>query len=104
MHTSSFDRFSGSKAKSRAVRKKTYARSSHMGGRVFVDMTVTFTESLIGNWFWIGVLDDHNRYSRSFFMKIKLQLSNKMEELFKNMTSLGTPVKYLRCDNAGEHQ
>ena len=27
-----------------------------------------------------------------------------MEEFFEKMTSRGTPVKYPRCDNAGEHQ
>ena len=37
-------------------------------------------------------------------MKNKSQLPKKMEEFFKKMTSHGTPVKYLCCENAGKYQ
>ena len=72
--------------------------------KVFVDMTVPYPASLIGNWYWIGVVDDFSRYYWSFFKNTKLQLPNKMEDLVKKMTSRGTPVKHLRCYNEGEHQ
>ena len=92
-----------SKVKAHVVRKKTYTRSSQPGERVFVDTTGTFLDSLIGNGYWIGVVDCCSHYYKRFFTKTRLQMLNKIE-IFKNMTSCGTPVKYLRCDNVGEHQ
>ena len=98
------DGFARSKAKACVVRKNTYTRSSQMGENIFVDTTGPFPEILIGNWYCIGVVNDYSRYSLSFFTKTKLQLKKKMEDLFKNMTSRGTPLKYLCCDNTEEHQ
>ena len=93
-----------SKTKERAVRKKTYTRASRSGEGIFVDRTGTFTEILIGNWNWIRLVDNYIHYTWSFFTNTKSQLPKKMEEFFKNMTSRGNPVKYLRCDNAWEHE
>ena len=90
-----------SKAKARAVRKKTYTRASQPGERIFVDTTGPFTESLIENLYWIGVVDDYSRYSWSFFTKTKSRLLKNMEEFLKKMTSRGTAVKYIRYDNSG---
>ena len=71
---------------------------------IFAHTTGPFLESLIGIWYWIGVGDDYSRYSWSFFTKTKYRLPKKMEYFFEKMTSRGTPGKYLRCDNAVEHQ
>ena len=68
-----------------------------------MDMTGSFPDSLIGCWYWIGVVDYYSGYLWSFFTNTKLQLPKEMEEFFKKMTSLGTPVKYLSCDSALEH-
>ena len=56
------DGCSRSKSEACSVRKKTCKRASRTGERVFVDTTGTFTESLIGNRYWIGVVDDYSRY------------------------------------------
>ena len=90
--------------KSRAARKKTYRGASHPGERIFVDMPGPLPESLIGDQYWIDIVDNYSRYSWSFFTKTKSQLPKKMEYFFKNMTSRGTPVKYPSYKNAGEHQ
>ena len=63
-----------------------------------------FTEILIGNWYWIFVVDYHSRYSWSFFTRTESQLPKNMKEFFENITSHGMPVKYLCCKNSGEHQ
>ena len=80
-----YDGCARSKEKARTVRKKTCMRVSQPVERIFVDTTGTFPESLIGNWYWIGVVHHCSRYSWSFFMNTKLQLTKKMEELFKEM-------------------
>ena len=93
-----------SKEKERAVRKKTYTRASHPGERIFVDTTGPFPGSFIGNRYWIGVLDDHIRYSCIFFTKTRSQLTKNMEEFLEKMTPRGTLVKYLCCKKSMEHQ
>ena len=69
-----------------------------------MDTTAPFPENLIGNWYWIGVVDNYSRYSWGLFKKKSSQLTKNMEELFDKMASCGTPIKYLCCDKAGEHQ
>ena len=97
-----YDGCARSKAKSRAVRKKTYMRASQPVERICVDTTGPFPETLIVNRYWIGVVEDYSRYSWSFFTKTKSQLPKKMEDFFEKMTSQGTPVKYLCCDLGGK--
>ena len=58
-----FDGCAQFKAKSRAMGGNTYTRASHPRERIFVDRTGPFPESLIGNWYWIGVVDDYSCYS-----------------------------------------
>ena len=65
------DRCGKSKAKSRAVRNKTYTRASNTGERVFVDTTGPFPETLIRDRYWIGVVDDYSRYLWIFFTNTK---------------------------------
>ena len=47
-----------SKAKSREVRKKTYKIVSNTIEMVFVDTSGPFPESLIGDRYWISIVDD----------------------------------------------
>ena len=86
--------------KSRAARKKTYRGASHPGERIFVDMPGPLPESLIGDQYWIDIVDNYSRYSWSFFTETKSQLPKNIEECFHKLTSCGTQVKYLHCDNA----
>ena len=46
-----------SKAKVITVRKKTYALATKTRERNFVEMNGPFPEILIGNHYWIGVVD-----------------------------------------------
>ena len=55
-----------SNKKSRALRKKTYTRASQPR-EFFLETTGTFLDSVIGNRYWIGVVDNYSRYSWSFF-------------------------------------
>ena len=87
-----FDGCARFKAKSRAVRIN-HIQERQIREKVFVDMAGPFTDILIGNRYWIGVVDDYSRFSWSLFTKTKSQLPKKIEEFFKNMTSHGTPVK-----------
>ena len=54
------------------------------------------------------VLDRRSRQLHPLFMeflyKKNSELPKNTEQFFENMTSRGTPVKYLCCDKAGKHQ
>ena len=50
------------KAQAHAVKKKIYKRAKNTGETVFVDMTGTLPEILIGNNYSIGVVDDYIQY------------------------------------------
>ena len=99
-----YDGCERSKAKSHAVREKTYIIASHPVERILVDTTGPFLENLIGNWYWIIVVDNYSLFSWNLFLKTKYQLPKKIEGFFENMTSRGAPVKYLSYDNAREQQ
>ena len=43
-------------------RKKMYTRVSNPGESIFLDMNGPFLESLVGNGYWIGVVDDYRSY------------------------------------------
>ena len=68
-----------SKSKVCAFINNTYTRASKPVDIIFVDATGPFPESLIGNRYWVGIVDDHSRCYRSFFTKTELQLPKKME-------------------------
>ena len=53
---------------------------------VLVDTTGLFRDILIGNQYWIGVVDNYSRYSWILFTKTKYQLPKNMEEFFEKMT------------------
>ena len=72
-----------SKAKPHSIRKKTYKIVSNPVERAFVDTTGPLLEILICVRYYISVVDYCSHYYWSFFTKTKLQLLNKMEELFE---------------------
>ena len=55
-----------SKAKAHAIRKKTQTRASNPGERVFVNMTDSLPESLIGKCYFFVKVDNYRSYSLSF--------------------------------------
>ena len=78
-----------SKANSRAVRKQNYTRASQPGERIFVDMTGPLPKSLVGKRYWIGVVDDYNRYSWSFFTKKSLNLKKRWKMFLRRCRHVG---------------
>ena len=50
------------------------------------------------------LVDDKTRKSWSKFRNTKGDLAKIVEEYFEYLKGMGHAVKYLRCDNAGEHQ
>ena len=90
-------------AKARSVRKVTNTVANNIGERLFVDTSGPYPESASGNRYWVCIVDDKTRKSWSEFRKSKADLAKIVEHRIKHLSDLGHTVKYLRCDNAGEH-
>ena len=91
-------------AKAKAVRKSTGTRSTKPGERLFVDTSGPYPESLSGNRYWIQIVDDFSRKGWSKFRKSKVDLPKVVDEHITYLRTCNHIVKYIRCDNAGEHQ
>ena len=91
-------------AKAKAVHKSSDTRATKPGERPFVDTSGPYPESIAGNRYWIQIVDDFSRKGWSSFRKSKMDLLRVVESHIKYLHTLNHTVKYLRCDNAGEHQ
>ena len=58
---------------------------------------------MVANKFWLLVLDDKSGKSWSYFLKQKDELEDQMLAFLREMKKKGTPVSFIRLDNAGEH-
>jgi hypothetical protein len=52
----------------------------------------------------IGVVDEYSSHGTLLFVTAKGQLPTTLCELFAQWKGTGRPVKYVRCDNAGENK
>jgi hypothetical protein len=53
---------------------------------------------------WLIVVDDCTQLKRVDFYKSKSDLVDNLCEMFNKDRNNGTPVRYVRCDNAGENK
>jgi hypothetical protein len=93
-----------SNIKQRPVPKFTETKSETPGERVFIDITSVKHKSLGGSKFWLGCMDDATGQTWSSLLKRKNDLAKTMMRFLRKMKARGTPVKYIRCDNAGENK
>lgn len=54
--------------------------------------------------YWMCAVDDRSDKTWTQFAKSKNHMVKFVEKLVTEINSLGWSVKYIRCDNAGEHQ
>ena len=92
-----------SNIKQKAVPKYTETKSTTPGERVFIDITSVRHRSMGGSKFWLGCVDDATDQTWSSFLKQKSDMPKVMMVFLRKMKTRGTPVKYIRCDNAGEN-
>ena len=91
------------KAKQKNVKKITDERAKSPGERLFIDTSGPYPRSMGGNIYWMKVVDDYSRKNWNFLMKKKSEVAENIMELITSLKNAGKEVKYLRCDNAGEH-
>ena len=92
-----------SKARAKGVSKMSKKRAEKPCERVFIDTSGPYPRSLGGNRYWFKIVDDASRKNWNYFMKNKHEVSSRVEHFLSVMKGRGIAVKYIRCDNAGEH-
>jgi hypothetical protein len=50
------------------------------------------------------IVDNYTGYSWSIFLKIKVELINKMFTLLTDLKISGIDIKFIRCDDSGENK
>ena len=74
------------------------------GERVFIDTTGPYPKSRGGMKYWMVAVDDRSDKTWTYFTTAKKHMIKFVKEIVTLINGLGLKVKYLRCDNAGEHQ
>lgn len=83
---------------------RTETKATAVGERIFIDGTSVQTPSMGGNKYWHVVVDDYSHQVWSLFMPRKSDQVSRLYTFIKKMKGRGTPVKAIRCDNAGENK
>jgi hypothetical protein len=91
-------------ARQKNVPKITMTKETCKGERIYLDSSSVKKISYGGNKFWILAVDAYTKISWSFFVKTKDLQVEPLMELFRLLQKNGTPLKFLRMDNAGENK
>jgi hypothetical protein len=83
--------------------KSNITRSKQIGQRLFLDISKLSHSSIIGNKFWLLLVDDCSDYSWSIFLKNKNDQYDKILQFLSKMKQHNHPVSIIRCDNSGEN-
>ena len=93
-----------SNIRQKAVAKFTSTKSNVPGERIFIDTSSIKEKTLGGSKYLLGIVDDASNYTWGNMLKKKSDQVPTMMTFLRTMKSRGTPIKYIRCDNAGENK
>ena len=92
------------KIKQQKIAKETTNKSTVPGERLCIEISSVRHPSYGGAKFWLLIIDDATRMCWSTFLKQKSDTCERVIRFIKNLRAQNYPVKYIRCDNAGENQ
>ena len=92
--------------KSRATRttRTCQRKATKPGERLFIDTTGPYKKSRGGMKYWMCCVDAFTDKTWTYFATSKSQMVTFVREMIVLVKGLDLKVKFLRCDNAGEHQ
>ena len=92
--------------KSRAMKTtRTCSKPAKSNGeRLFIDTTGPYPKSRGGMRYWMCAVDDRSDKTWTHFAASKNHMVAFVKNLVTEINGLGLKVRYIRCDNAGEHQ
>ena len=91
------------KARAKATVKTSNIVATTNGERIFIDATGPYPASRGGMKFWFCAVDDKSDKTWTYFSRNKNKMIEFVKELVQNLKGKEWRVKFIRCDNAGEH-
>ena len=92
------------KSKQKNMNQVNEHRSIIPGERLYTDISYINGESLGGKVYWDLVVDEATGMKFSGFIKKKSDFGPYLVETIRKITNKYHPVKYIRCDRAGENE
>ena len=90
-----------SNAQQQPVAKEATDRKETPAERIFIDCSAVANHtSLGGATVWLGIADDATGIMWSNLLEKEAEAPTKMMTYLRKMADRGTPVKFIRCDNA----
>jgi hypothetical protein len=93
-----------SKARKKKISKENTKKTIVPGERVYIDITPIRAVSAGDKKNWLLIVDEATDMKWSHFMATKNELSVVMMNFVREMKSKGTPLRFIRLDNAGENK
>ena len=90
------------KARSEGVPKVSTSRVTRPEERLCKDISGPNKKSIVGNDYWILIVDDYSGKAWSYLVKKKSQMGTIVEDLLMILKTASYNVQYLRCDDTGE--
>jgi transposase InsO family protein len=88
----------------KSVKKFTDLIVTKPGERLYIDTSGPLPKTLGGNNYWVKIKDQYSGMSWNSFVKQKLFIASVVLRQLQIFQGLKISVKFIRCDNAGEHQ
>ena len=92
------------KAKTKAITRTTEIKSTKPGERIYIDTTGPFPKSKGGHKYWMVAVDEFTDRTWTHFSASKKHMCTFVKEIIILLKGQRKELKYIRCDNAGEHQ
>jgi hypothetical protein len=86
------------------INKDATPHSTLPGERIFIDISKLTQPSIKNSKFWLIVIDDATDFTWSYFLTKKSDTTSKLLHIITDMQNNNTPVRRIRCNNAGENQ
>lgn len=92
------------KSRTMATTRTCSKLASRNGERLIFDTTGPYPKSRGGMKYWMCAVDDKSDKTWTCYTPTKKHMVKFVEEIVTLINGLDLKVKYLRCDNTGEHQ
>ena len=73
------------------------------GERIYMDTSGPYSETVVGSRYWFKFVDDKTRKSWDYYGARKSLTTKALREILESLTAAGIKVKFIRCENSGEH-
>lgn len=92
------------KATQKRTNKTSTKKATAVGERLCLDTSGPFNETSVGSRYWVKIVDQFSGKSWEAYASKKSKVPGIADALITKLKSHGYNIKFLRCDNAGEHK